>query len=69
MNNRPYKIYRKKIIPRFIMRPYVPGEDMSNIQIFVLEEPKNGGMICASLNNIDNQWYISKANIELYEEV
>ena len=44
----------------FEMRPYVPGENLSNVCIYHLDIPESGGMIARNLKNHKDQWYMSK---------
>ncbi len=50
------------------MRPYVVGEDMTNIVQF--GTPKEGGMVVRSLENPDKMWYLPEKDfLKNYEEV
>lgn len=41
-----------------LMRPYEPGEDLSNISVSQQDHPKAGGMIAQNPENALDQWYI-----------
>jgi hypothetical protein len=61
------KYYRKTAIQA--MRPYVPGEDLTNVSVSVEDTPELGGMIAIGADN-EARWYISKTFFEQnYEEV
>jgi len=45
-------------------RPYVPGEDLSNISVSAVDVPEFGGMIARNPNNHDEQWYVAKGHFE-----
>ena len=57
-----YKEYRKK--QNQLLRPYVPGEDMSHISVSATDTPELGGMIGINPNNTDDQWYVAKKFFE-----
>ena len=65
-----YKNYRKKLLQP--MRPYILGEDLSNVSINAPDIPGEGGMIVVNPDNPNDLWYISKKfcedNYELAEE-
>ncbi len=42
------------------MRPYVPGEDLTNVSVSVEDTPSLGGMIAIGSDN-DARWYVSQA--------
>ncbi len=51
------------------MRPYVAGEDLSNVSVSVVDDPENDfGMIARNPENHADQWYVAsayfKANFE-----
>lgn len=61
------KMYRKKIAQA--MRPYVQGEDLSEISVSKEDSPETGGMIAFGSDN-GAKWYISKTFFnENYEEI
>ena len=55
------RTYRKQGTQR--MRPYVPGEDLTNVSVSVEDTPEVGGMIAIGADN-DARWYVSKAFFE-----
>ena len=65
-----YKNYRKKLLQP--MRPYILGEDLSNVSISTPDIPGEGGMIAVNPNDPKDQWYVAKKfyedNYELVEE-
>lgn len=42
------------------MRPYVEGEDVTNISVANGTTPAVGGMIAYNSNDFDDSWYISE---------
>jgi len=63
-----WEMYRKKALQE--MRPYVPGEDLTDISVNKEDTPEEGGMIARNSNNHDDQWYIAKDFFEAsYEPV
>lgn len=42
------------------MRPYTPGEDLSDISVNSEDTPELGGMIARNSSNHRDQWYVSK---------
>lgn len=59
--------YRKKSVQP--MRPYVVGEDLTNVSVSEEDTPEEGGMIAIGSDN-GAMWYISKTFFNLnYEEV
>lgn len=42
------------------MRPYIPGEDMTNITVGEGDIPELGGMVCKNSDDENDLWYISK---------
>jgi hypothetical protein len=66
----PWKYYKHKGLSE--MRPYVLGEDMSNISVSDVDDPeKDMGMIARNPENHEDMWYVSreyfKQNLELEE--
>lgn len=57
-----YKAYRKK--NNQLLRPYVEGEDMSDISVAAVDVPEVGGMIAINPNDINDMWYVSKTFFE-----
>jgi len=41
------------------MRPYVDGEDMTNISVSNVDTPTVGGMIARNPKNHADQWYVA----------
>lgn len=61
------KLYRKKTTQA--MRPYIPGEDLTDISVSVEDTPEEGGMIAIGADNGAKR-YVSKTFFqENYEEV
>jgi len=43
------------------MRPYVKGEDLTNISVSAEDNPENDmGMIARNPDNHDDQWYVAR---------
>lgn len=43
------------------MRPYIKGEDMSNISVSKEDDPENDmGMVARNPKNHDDQWYVAR---------
>lgn len=57
-NNKNFKEYRKKGTQS--MRPYIVGEDLTNISVSKEDTPEEGGMIAKNKANEDDQWYVAK---------
>lgn len=53
-----WKKYRKMTIQE--MRPYIIGEDLSNISVSKEDIPEEGGMIARNSSNYNDQWYVAK---------
>lgn len=49
------------------MRPYVEGEDMSNITVSKKDTPIKGGMIAHDESNPVDQWYVAPDCFAEYE--
>lgn len=58
-----FKEYRKKGTQ--LLRPYVPGEDMTGISVNKEDTPELGGMIGINRKNPEDQWYVAK---QFYED-
>ena len=43
------------------MRPYIVGEDLSEVSVNSEDAPEKGGMIARNSENHKDQWYIAKA--------
>ena len=52
-----FKNYRKTAVQR--MRPYVPGEDLSQVSVSKKDTPGKGGMIAEASGNPKDQWYVN----------
>lgn len=53
-----FKNYRKPALQP--MRPYVQGEDLSEISVSGQDTPEVGGMIAINPQNEKDQWYVAK---------
>jgi len=42
------------------MRPYIPGEDMSQVSVATVDTPGEGGMIARNPKDHKDQWYVAK---------
>lgn len=63
-----WKYYRKTQTQ--VMRPYIPGEDLSEISVSREDTPEEGGMIARDSVNPKDQWYVGKDFFKKnYEEV
>lgn len=63
-----WKKYRKSALQE--MRPYVVGEDLSNVSVSDVDIPEKGGMIARNPLNHEDQWYVAKDFfLKNYEEV
>ena len=61
MNN--WNQYKRKGLSE--MRPYVKGEDLSNISVSDEDDPENDmGMVARNPNNHKDQWYVARAYFE-----
>jgi len=50
MNDNNWKQYKRKGVSE--MRPYIPGEDLSNISVNPVDTPELGGMIAREILKI-----------------
>lgn len=50
--------YRRKGMAE--MRPYIPGEDLTNISVSKEDIPKEGDMIARNVNNFNDQWLVAE---------
>ena len=57
-----WRQYRKSALQE--MRPYVPGEDLSNISVSQEDTPGPGGMVARNASNHLDQWYVAKGFFE-----
>lgn len=46
------------------MRPYIDGEDMSDISVADVDTPGIGGMVARNPSNHDDQWYVAQEYFE-----
>lgn len=46
------------------LRPYVPGEDLSNVSVSAGDTPEEGGMIARNPRDPTDLWYITKEYVE-----
>ncbi len=64
-----FKQYKRKGLSE--MRPYIVGENLSNISVSNTDTPEDGGMVARNPENHDDQWYVAKKyfedNLELVE--
>ena len=52
------------------MRPYVPGEDMTDIYVFKGDTVEEGGMIAMHPQDAEYKWYVPKhVFLQQYEMV
>jgi len=59
----PFKKYRRTNIAE--MRPYVLGEDLSNISVSGVDNPAEDlGMIARNPKNHDDMWYVARKYFE-----
>lgn len=57
-----FKAYRRK--GHSYMRPYEPGEDLSEISVSPEDTPEPGGMVAVNPDNFADQWYVNKEYFE-----
>jgi len=58
-----WKQYKRKGLSE--MRPYVPGEDLTNISVSPEDNPEtDNGMIARNPSNHADQWYVARAYFE-----
>jgi len=58
-----WKQYRRKGLSE--MRPYVLGEDLTNISVADVDDPETDmGMIARNPLNHEDQWYVARAYFE-----
>jgi hypothetical protein len=66
-----FKRYRK--IATQLLRPYIPGEDLTGISVSDQDVPGPGGMVAINEDNLKDQWYVAKSffegKYELVEEL
>jgi hypothetical protein len=58
-----FKKYRRTGLSE--MRPYVKGEDLSNISVSKEDDPESDmGMVARNPKNHDDQWYVARKYFE-----
>ena len=57
-----FRQYKRKGLSE--MRPYIVGEDLSEISVSDQDVPVKGGMIARNPKNHDDQWYVAKEYFE-----
>ncbi len=62
-----YKFYKFTGITE--IRPYIEGEDISEITVSKIDTPRKGGMIARDFENYEDLWYISEDYFENFTEV
>ena len=64
-----FKKYRRSNIAE--MRPYVKGEDLTNISVSKTDDPENDmGMIAWNPKDHNDQWYVARKYFEdNFEEI
>jgi len=67
-----WKQYKRKGVSE--MRPYIKGEDLSNISVAVMQKPEEDmGMIARDPKDHTDQWYVTRKyfeeNLEEVKEV
>lgn len=65
MNNKmnEFQKYRRTNIAE--MRPYITGEDLTNISVSPTDNPEtDNGMIARNPKNHKDQWYVARAYFE-----
>jgi hypothetical protein len=64
-----FKKYRRTNVAE--MRPYVSGEDLSNISVSAVDDPmRDLGMVARNPKNHADQWYVARQYFEdNFEEV
>lgn len=55
-----FRPYVKKSTSVVLMRPYVPGEDLTNISVQPGYEPKYGDWIARNDSDPNDQWLVSE---------
>ena len=67
-NELPWKSYSKVAYTQ--MRPYMPGEDLSNTSVSKEDNPKLGDMIARNVSNHNDKWLVAKEYFDAsYESV
>ncbi len=58
-----WKQYKRKGLSE--MRPYVSGEDMTNISVAEVDDPETDmGMVARNPQNHDDMWYVARKYFE-----
>lgn len=57
-----WKYYRRTGLSE--MRPYIPGEDLSEVSVSPEDVPKEGDMIARNPDNHADQWLVAQAYFE-----
>ena len=58
-----FRRYRRTNIAE--MRPYVPGEDLTNISVSSVDDPESDmGMVARNPMNHNDQWYVDSKYFE-----
>lgn len=57
-----YKEYIKKATQ--LMRPYIPGEDLTGVSVSHNDTPEEGGMIAINPKDHADKWYVAKKFFE-----
>jgi hypothetical protein len=53
-----WQYYQK--VAKQAMRPYITGEDLSDVSVSKEDTPRDGGMIAVSETNSMDKWYIAE---------
>lgn len=62
-----FKEYRKRHAQ--MLRPYIPGEDMSGIRVSGVDTLELGGMVAVNSDNEQDKWYVAKEYFEAEYEL
>lgn len=46
------------------MRPFIPGEDLSEVSVAEVDTPGKGGMIARNPKDHRDQWYVARQYFE-----
>lgn len=57
-----FRLYQRK--GHALMRPYIPGEDLTNVSVSAEDTPQEGGMIACNPDNPNDLWYVNQAYFE-----
>lgn len=50
------------------MRPYVFGEDLTNVSVSDEDEPREGGFIARNPKKPEDMWYVNRNYADMYYE-